>query len=492
MNDLKNGVYELIKADNSIFDFIQEASLDGIGYWNSENRESIWMNPKFCATLGYQPDEIPDNTSAWQNIIHPDDLKSFTNNFNKYCEKPSNTYHEVVRYIHKNSSTVWMRCRGTAIKNNEGKASRMLVTCIDITKEKTGEENHRILFDSIDEGFCIIEMIFDENKKPVDYRFLAINASFERQTGMHNAVGKRMREFAPNHEEHWFETYGKIALTGESIRFENRAEELHRWYDVYAFRFGEAKNMQVGILFNDVSQRKQAEEQLVAANKELEAFSYSVAHDLRAPLRSVHGYAEMLNEDYEKVLDSDGKRVIENIKRNASKMGRLIDDLLAFSRLGRKEMQLNKINMNDLTQDVLIEMNKSGVHQAKIEVGKLPDVMGDYSLLYQVLFNLISNAVKYSSKKEQPVVEVASETKGNEILFYVKDNGAGFDMKYVNKLFGVFQRLHMETEFEGTGIGLAIVSRIINKHKGTIWAEAKVGEGATFYFTLPKLSADKQ
>jgi len=347
------------------------------------------------------------------------------------------------------------------------------------------EEKYRILFDSIDEGFCLIEMIFNEQMKPVDYRFLEINAAFERQTGMQNATGKRMREFAPNHEEHWFEIYGKIALTGESIRFENRAEQLHRYYDVYAFRFGDPKNMQVGILFNDITQRKKTEEQLVAVNKELEAFSYSVAHDLRAPLRSVNGYAEMLKQDYQKGLDDDGKRIIESIQHNSSKMGQLIDDLLEFSRLGRKEIKLKTVNMGDLTRDVLSEINKLNSYKTEIITGNLPAVMGDYNLLYQVMVNLISNAIKYSSKKEKPVVQITSEAKPGEVTFSVKDNGAGFDMKYADKMFGVFQRLHTEREFEGTGIGLAIVSRIITKHRGKIWAEGKVNEGATFYFTLP-------
>jgi len=347
-------------------------------------------------------------------------------------------------------------------------------------------EKYKILFDSIDEGFCIIEMIFDEKQKPIDYRFLEINAAFERQTGMHDAVGKRMREFAPNHEEHWFEIYGKIALTGESLRFENRAEELHRWYDVYAFRFGNPKNMQVGILFNDVSARREMEEQLRVANKELEAFTYSASHDLRAPLRAVSSYASIFNEDYNAKLDEEGKKIIQTIKRNADRMRLLIDELLSFSKLGKQEVTKTDVDLYKLTEEVIQEINTLTPHNAKVDLGKLPTVKGDAVLLRQVIFNLVSNAVKYSSKQNNPVVKIAAEEVDDKIVISVKDNGAGFDMKYAGKLFGVFQRLHSQTDFEGTGVGLAIVERIINKHGGRVWAEGEVAKGATFYFALKK------
>ncbi|MFA6944867.1 MAG: ATP-binding protein [Pedobacter sp.] len=235
---------------------------------------------------------------------------------------------------------------------------------------------------------------------------------------------------------------------------------------------------------SDITQRKDAEDQLRAVNSELEAFSYSVSHDLRAPLRAVNGYAEMLKEDYGAKLDEEGRRIIEMINNNSTRMGILIDDLLAFSRLGRKEIQKIKINVIEMVERVLLELNKSMTHNTQIKVGKLHDVKADYTLLYQVMFNLISNAIKYSSKKDYPVVEISSEKKNGEIIFSVKDNGAGFDMRYADKLFGVFQRLHSHDEFEGTGIGLAIVQRIIAKHGGRIWAEGKVNEGAVFNFSI--------
>ena len=167
-------------------------------------------------------------------------------------------------------------------------------------------------------------------------------------------------------------------------------------------------------------------------------------------------------------------------------MGTLIDELLTFSRLGRKEVQKKEIDMNELTKSVLIELNKSITHIAKIKTGNLHKIKADDGLLKQVMFNLISNAVKYSSKKQNPLIEIFSEEKKDEVIFSIKDNGVGFDMKYYDKLFGVFQRLHKQNEFEGVGVGLAIVQRIIAKHGGKVWAEGKTDEGATFNFSLPK------
>lgn len=357
------------------------------------------------------------------------------------------------------------------------------------------------LFNSIDEGFCIIEMLFDEQKKPIDYRFLMINASFEKQTGLSDAVGKRMRDLAPNHEEHWFEIYGKIALTGESMRFENRAEQLHRWYDVYAFRFGNPEDLQVAILFNDITERKQAEEtinllnkelannlhRLESVNQELESFSFSVSHDLRSPLRAINSYSKILVEDYSDTLEAEAKKYVEVISKKSQKLGDLIDNLLTFSHLGKKEIVRNYVDTKMMVQAVIDDLClHHSVNRSVFTIGHLYPGNGDKALLKQVWINLITNACKYSRNQASPSIEIGSSKKNTETIYYVKDNGVGFDMKLYDKLFGVFQRLHHESEFEGTGVGLAIVQRIISRHGGKVWAEAKLNEGATFYFSLPK------
>ena len=527
---------------------------------------------------------------------------------------------------------------------------------------RASESRYHLLFDSIDEGFCIIEMIFDDQERPVDYRFLEINPSFEKHTGLHDALGRTMRELAPQHEERWFETYGHIAMTGESARFQNQAKELGRWYDVYACRFGETANRQVAIVFGDITEQKAAEanilqlntelqlraaelnslfeslpglylvltpdlnivaasdaylkatlttregilgrnifeifpdnpgdpgttavanmrasmdrvirnaapdtmaiqkhdvrrpdgsfetrywspinspmlgadrqikyivhrveevtefmqqklqrpgstvelgarvqqmeaeiflssqklqatnRQLEEANKELEAFSYSVSHDLRAPLRAINGFAGIVMKEFAPQMPAAAHPYLERICNGGKQMGLLIDNLLAFSRLGRQPLKRQQVDMEDLVKNVLHDLTPQ--HEGRrieIQTATLPDCWGDPALLKQVWVNLISNAIKYTHGRESALIEIGCVCDAGEDVYFVRDNGTGFDMQYAHKLFGVFQRLHLAEKFEGTGVGLAIVQRIVNRHAGRVWAEAEEDRGATFRFTL--------
>lgn len=227
--------------------------------------------------------------------------------------------------------------------------------------------------------------------------------------------------------------------------------------------------------------------QLEAANSELESFSYSVSHDLRAPLRAVSGYTNMLDESYVGKDDDEARILFEKIQRNVKKMSQLIDDLLSFARLGRKEIPKVEVNMDQIVKRVVSDLLPAISPQTIFEIKYLHPVYGDEALLTQVWINFISNALKYSKMASSPTVAIGSYGKDDETIFFIKDNGVGFDEKYVEKLFGVFQRLHSEKEFEGTGIGLAIVKRIISKHGGRVWAEGEINKGATFYFSLPTL-----
>ena len=224
--------------------------------------------------------------------------------------------------------------------------------------------------------------------------------------------------------------------------------------------------------------------ELESANKELEAFSYSISHDLRAPLRAVDGFSQAVMEDYGDKLPEEGRHYLQTIRNGAQRMGMLIDDLLSFSRLSRQPVNKQEVNVAKLVRDVLeeLEPQREG-REIDLRIGDLPPYKGDAALLKQVWINLLSNALKYSRDRKPAVIEVGCKTEQGENVYFVRDNGAGFDMQYANKLFGVFQRLHRADEFEGTGVGLAIVQRVIHRHGGRIWADAAPGRGATFYFT---------
>jgi light-regulated signal transduction histidine kinase (bacteriophytochrome) len=225
-------------------------------------------------------------------------------------------------------------------------------------------------------------------------------------------------------------------------------------------------------------------------NRELEAFNYSVSHDLHTPLRALNGYASMLIEDYSELLDSEGKRMLNAIVDQSNKMGCLIDDLLSFSRINMNEIKISAIDMHSLAINVYDELT-TDPEKEKIDfrISEIDSTYGDTSMLKQIWVNLISNAIKYTSKISNPVIEIGSTSDETETVYYIKDNGAGFDMEYYDKLFGVFKRLHSTRQFEGNGVGLAIVHRIVQRHQGRVWAESEINKGATFYFALPAANA---
>ena len=239
---------------------------------------------------------------------------------------------------------------------------------------------------------------------------------------------------------------------------------------------------------NELNEKLEKErKKLEDANKELEAFAYSVSHDLRVPLRAIDGFSRILVEDYENKLDDEGKRLIDIIRENTKKMGQLIDDILQLSRAGRQEMKMSKIDMESLVRNVFDDIKLSNKDRdVQLEIKSLPVAYGDRTLLQQVVSNLLSNSFKFTTPRETALIEVGAEKDKNEDIYYFRDNGVGFDMKYSGKLFGLFQRLHGQEEFEGTGVGLSIVQRIIRRHGGDVWGEGKVDEGATIYFSLPR------
>ena len=347
-----------------------------------------------------------------------------------------------------------------------------------------------------------------------DGRVTSWNAGAERMTGYKadEAIGKpidncfsedEIRSGKPNLELRRAASEGRIEAEGWCVR-KNGSRYYAHWV-ITAIRDSGGKSAGFLKVARDITDRKQHEEQvarwnaeleqrvaertsqLEAANKELEAFSYSVSHDLRAPLRHIDGFVEILQGGPASRLDEEGREHLNTIAAAVRQMGRLIDDLLAFSRMSRARMTRRKVNLSQLVREAMQHL-QSDIEGRKIEwvIGPLPEVKGDMNMLRQALINLISNALKYTRPRPVARIEIGSMSSEGEDVVFIRDNGAGFDMRYADKLFGVFQRLHRASEFEGTGVGLANVRRIIHRHGGRTWAEGLVNSGATFYFSLPR------
>ncbi len=292
----------------------------------------------------------------------------------------------------------------------------------------------------------------------------------------------------------------KAIATQSETQLEHRLKDStgeYRWYLSRGVPIGdeEGKVLRWIGTTTDIHDIKQAEQdlkertrELEVANRELESFSYSVSHDLRAPLRAIDGFSAMLSKELDR-LDENSRRKLQIVRDNVSKMDRLIDDLLKLSRSGRQHLNLSVIDMEELFNETWSEVCQGypeGKATFRFQELKIKNALGDRALVKQAILNLLSNALKYARKEVPAEIEVGSSISDGSVLFWVRDNGTGFDMKYHEKLFGVFQRFHSESEYEGTGIGLAIVQRIIHRHGGRVWAEGKVGKGATFFFSLPK------
>lgn len=377
-----------------------------------------------------------------------------------------------------------------------------LVSYLVEALRKSKRRIHRIIA-SISDGFAV----FDLNWRIV---YVNENAAAMAGTSPDDLVGRSVWELFPGAVGTLFwQKLHEAAREAKPIHFEYWSEQLQHWFEHTAYPSPEG----VTLFTRDITGRKKDRADLEAAKaeiegmneklerrvrertselnatiKELEAFSYSVSHDLRAPLRAIDGFSKLLLEDYYSKLDAEGRRLIDVIRNSTAKMGHLIDGLLAFSHLGRQTLGSTEVNMAELAEESYSEasVNAPG-RNVDIQIAALPPAVGDHVLLKQVFVNLFSNALKFTRGKDPAVIETGFTTKGDQNIFFVRDNGVGFDMRYADKMFGVFQRLHGVNEFEGTGLGLAIVHRIINRHGGKVWAEGALNQGATIFFSLPKL-----
>lgn len=530
---------EALRASEEINRVTFEQAAIGISHVGIDGK-FLRVNDKLCDIVGYTRDELMK--LSFQEITHRDDLDLDLTQFNQVLTREIEEYSMEKRYIRKDRSTAWINLTVSLVRSATGTPLHFISIVEDISEKKRtaeGLKKNETRFQNVIEtamdGFCrtdgsghflevnraycqmigysqeeLLLLSISDVEAPESSRDTAthlqniINQSHARFESRHRGKDGRIIDVEVCAQIDQEAEGGTIffirditerkqtekALQRANAQLEARVQERTSELNI---RKDEAETLNRAMInvLGDLKETnlglKQAETMLRTTNKELEAFSYSVSHDLRAPLRAVDGFVRILLEDYGDRLDDEGKRVCAVISDSAHDMGRLIDDLLAFSRIGRAAMKMQSVDMEELARIIFLEQT-SPEDRLRIElrVHPLPHAMGDPALIRHVWTNLLGNAVKFSSKEKKAVIELNAETRGDEIVYSIRDNGAGFNMQYADKLFGVFQRLHTKEEYEGTGIGLSIVQRIINRHGGRIWAEGQPDEGAIFYFTLKK------
>lgn len=379
-----------------------------------------------------------------------------------------------------------------ALIAREGRWTRVESTDARIAREQLRATRARYheLFAAMNEGMAVHEIILDSHGEPCDYRFLEVNPAFERLTGIRrdDCVGRTVREVLPGVERYWIDTYGRVALTGEPAHFEQFAAPLGRWYEVHAYRPAPG---QFATLFVDVTDRRRAAEELRRAsdelrrsNQELEQFAYVASHDLREPLAVVAGYADLLKRRYGAKLDSAAKEYLDFAADGARRMQELIDDLLEYSRVASRGSEPGPVDCEAALERALANLHGTiEATRARIVHDPLPVIVGDHGQIVRLFQNLLGNAMKFRGE-DPPEVRIHVERRGDRWHFSVKDNGIGIDPRFHDRVFQLFQRLHPQERYPGTGIGLAICRKVVERHGGRIWVESAPGEGATFHFEL--------
>ncbi|MCF8278327.1 MAG: PAS domain S-box protein [Flavobacteriales bacterium] len=463
------------------------------------NFSPIYVSESITRMLGYSPAEVMEIDLL--SLIHHDDLEGVQQALGNAMENPGIPVPgHTSRTRHKDGSWRWLEATITNLLHDPA-VNGIVDNFRDVTERveakqrlAASEVHFRQTLDNMMEGVQIIGHDWT-------YQYVNLAVTVHGAMTAEQMLGKTIMECYPGIEQtEVFSQMQRVMNERTTHHMENLfdyPDGSQAWFELSIQPVPEG----IFILSIDITDRKKAEAaiaelnasleqkveertaQLQAINKELESFSYSVSHDLRAPLRAINGFSKILEQQNAAQLDEDGKRLLSIIKTNANTMGNLIDDLLEFSRTGRTDIHSSEVDMTALVRAILAETDKG---LAQIEVEPLPLAYCDATMMKHVWVNLISNAIKYSARKEQPLIRIWSTQEDKRSVYHIQDNGVGFDMQYASKLFGVFQRLHSPREFEGTGVGLAIVYRIIGKHAGQTWAHAELDKGATFHFSLPK------
>lgn len=492
--------------------FRQFSESINVGFWilDLNPRRVTYVNRAFTHLSGLEADEVYRNPGPRIDVVHEDDRQAVKLAFEEWLQgKPSAGLEIDYRIVRPDGKMRWIHDHGVKLQDGNGQTFRIIGISEDITDRKLVEEElrqTRAFLESIIEN--IPNMIFVKDAK--ELRFLRFNRAGEKLLGYSREamIGKNDYDFFPKSEADSFVMKDRQVLDGGVLvdipeePIQTRAHGLrylHTKKLPLLDKSGQPRYL-LGIS-EDITSRKRTDEavkamnralerkagELADVNRELEAFAYSVSHDLRAPLRHIDGYINLLQKRAGPSLDEISLRYVATISKSAARMANLIDDLLAFSRMGRTGLNKTAVPINYLIKEIINDL-KAETENRHIDwiVKPLPDVFGDAALFRQAFFNLIENAVKYTRPRQQARIEIGCIQHGREeAVIAVGDNGVGFDMKYVDKLFGVFQRLHRAEEFEGTGIGLANVARIIQRHGGRVWAVGEKDKGATFYVAIP-------
>lgn len=501
---LRQELYERIKSDNEIFDFIQKGSLDGLWYWDLENPEHEWMSPEFWQLFGIDPTTKQHLASEWQDIIHPEDLKKALQNFNAHAEDANHPYNQVVRYRHSDGSTVWVRCRGLILRDHDGKPLRMIGAHTDLTEERKLEQQlmqrlerreHR--YETLLKSLKNLVWVTDihgnmiENSEP----WCAFTLQNTDQTG-------GLGWLEPFHQD---DKQTLIDLIKSLADKPLAARANARLFDGIRQTFVSVEIDIAPLLINDEvveviwclepssanldisNQLAETNQKLEQSNIALEQFAYSASHDMKEPLRKITTFGKLLCDQLQErhpasVKDENVALYLEKITKSAERMKGMIDDLLEFARVGTQAapsvIDLNQVVKNVIEDDEALISEKG----AKLNIDTLPQLLGNYHELYQLFANLIGNALKYQPVGQTPEVWVFHQ--GQNIV--VADNGIGISNENRQRIFNMFERLHGKAQYEGSGIGLSIAQKIVQSLEGKINVESRDKGGSRFVISLPK------
>lgn len=496
---------DALKASENRLRLSTEAAELGLWVWDSTTDQVKWENERLFEIFGFSPEDAPtDMTSIMVGLMHPEDAPALRDALDRTLATGDRLRFQGRFFRRPERDLRWIDMTGLLQLSVDEDLPRILGTAADITDRKraeerlrASEERYRTLFESMDEGFCVVELLYDCDGNPYDYRFLEINPAFEKHTGLANAVGKTIRELVPDHDAHWFETYGRVAQTGEAVRFEEQAKAMGRWFDVYALRLGEQGSTKVAVLFTDITARKHDEDalrQLAAdlstANRRKTEFLAILAHELRNPLAPIRSGLELMRlagDNAETVA-----RVREMMDRQLGHLVHLVDDLLDIARITANKLELKKqrVDLRSLVKSAVESSQpliEGGGHAFSVtlpEQALFLDV--DPIRIAQVIGNLLNNAAKYTPPGG--VISLSASHVDDHVVISVTDTGVGIPEEALATVFDMFTQVERASHsvHGGLGIGLSLVRRLVEQHGGTVSAASPgLGKGCIFTVRLP-------